>query len=65
MFLSNASIKRPIAMTAVILVMTVFGGQAYRNLGVDLMPPIDMPFITVVTVFPGASPVEIESAVAL
>ena len=64
MFLSNASIRRPIAMTAVILVMTVFGVLAYRNLGVDLMPPIEMPFITVVTVYPGASPDEIETAVA-
>ncbi len=64
MFLSNAAIQRPIAMTAVILVMTVFGGLAYRHLGLDLMPPVEMPFITVVTAYPGASPDEIETAVA-
>ncbi|MFH0878452.1 MAG: efflux RND transporter permease subunit [Lentisphaerota bacterium] len=64
MFLSNASIKRPIAMTTVILVMTLFGLLAYRNLGVDLMPQVEFPFITVITVYPGASPDEIETGVA-
>lgn len=64
MFLSNASIKRPIAMTTVILVLTFFGAVAYRNLGVDLMPPVEMPYITVLTVYPGATADEIETAVA-
>ena len=64
MFLSNASIKRPIAMTTVILVLTVFGLLAYRNIGVDLMPQVEMPYITIVTVYPGASADEIETSVA-
>ena len=64
MFLSNVSIKRPITMSVVILVMIFFGLLAYRNIGLDLMPSVEMPFITVVTVYPGASPDEIETSVA-
>ena len=64
MFLSNASIKRPIAMSVVILVMLFFGLLAYRNIGLDLMPSIELPFVTVLTVYPGASPDEIETSVA-
>lgn len=64
MFLSNASIKRPIAMTTVILMVLFFGAFAYRQLGLDLMPQVELPFITVLTVYPGAAPDEIETSVA-
>jgi HAE1 family hydrophobic/amphiphilic exporter-1 len=64
MILSDLAIRRPVAMTTALLVMLLFGALAYRNLGVDLMPQVDVPFVTVVTVYPGASPDEIESTVA-
>lgn len=64
MFLSNASLKRPIAMTTVILMVLFFGALAYRHLGLDLMPQVDFPFITVLTAYPGAAPDEIETSVA-
>lgn len=64
MLLSNLSIRRPVAMTTVLLVLLLFGVLAYRNLGVDLMPQVDAPFVTVITVYPGAAPDEIESTVA-
>lgn len=64
MSLADFSIRRPIATTTLILVFLVFGIKAYRNLGLDLMPSIEFPFITVVTVYPGASPQEIETDVA-
>lgn len=64
MLLSDLSIRRPVAMTTVLLVLLLFGALAYRNLGVDLLPQVDVPFVTVVTVYPGASPDEIESTVA-
>lgn len=64
MFLSNASIRRPIAMTTVILMVLFFGALAYRQLGLDLMPQVEFPFVTVLTVYPGAAPDEIETSVA-
>ncbi len=64
MFLSSFSIRRPVAMTALLAVFLLFGALAYRRLGLDLIPTVDVPYVTVVTAYPGASPREIESEVA-
>jgi len=64
MFLSNASLKRPIAMTAFIVVLLLAGLNSYRKIGLNNMPAIDMPFVTINTIYPGASPNEIEVDVA-
>ena len=63
MFLSDISLKRPIAMTGVLLVLALFGFLAWRTAGVDLVPPADVPYVTVTVVYPGATPEEIETAV--
>ena len=64
MFLSKASVSRPIAMTCLIIVLVIFGVNSYRKLGMDNMPNIDIPFVTVTTEMPGASPSELEVNVA-
>jgi HAE1 family hydrophobic/amphiphilic exporter-1 len=47
-------------VTALFLILGLF---SYRVLGVDLMPKIELPVVTVTTVLRGASPEEIESQV--
>ena len=64
MFLSDASLKRPIAVTVGLVALAIFGVIAYRGIGVDLVPQVDVPYVSVTVVYPGASPDEIESAVA-
>ena len=64
MFLSDASLKRPIAMTVGLVALMMFGVIAYRSVGVDLVPQVDVPYVSVTVVYPGASPEEIESSVA-
>lgn len=64
MFLSDASVKRPIAMSCLIIGLALLGLNAWRKLGLELMPKIDAPYITVTTVYPGASPEQIETDVA-
>ena len=64
MFLSDASIKRPIAMSCLIIGLVLLGLNAWRKMGLELMPKVDVPFITIVTIYPGASPEEIETDVA-
>ncbi len=64
MFLSNASLKRPIAMSCLIIALTLLGLNALRKMGLELMPKIDTPYITIVTTYPGATPEEIEIDVA-
>jgi hydrophobic/amphiphilic exporter-1 (mainly G- bacteria), HAE1 family len=64
MFLSDASVRRPIAMSCLIIGLTLLGLNAWRNMGLELMPKMDAPFITVTTIYPGASPEQIETDVA-
>ncbi|MBN2560937.1 MAG: efflux RND transporter permease subunit [Phycisphaerae bacterium] len=64
MFLSDASVKRPVAMSCLIIGLTLLGANAYRKLGLELMPKVDVPYITIITVYPGASPEEIEPDIA-
>lgn len=63
MFLSDISIKRPIMMTMFLLVFILFGGISYFTLNLDLMPDVDIPVVTVQTVYPGAGPKEIETQI--
>lgn len=64
MFLSNASINRPVAMSCLIIGLTLLGLNASRKMGLEFMPKMDAPFITIITVYPGASPEEIETDIA-
>ena len=64
MFLSNASVRRPVAMGCLIIALSLLGFNAYRKMGLELMPKVDLPYITIVTVYPGAGPAEIETDIA-
>ncbi len=56
-------IRRPVLASMVTALLLVLGFFSYRVLGVDLMPKIEIPVVTVTTVLRGASPEEIESQV--
>lgn len=64
MFLAQASTKRPIAMMTLIICLVMFGVLAFRNVGVDLLPQVDIPYVAIAVVYPGASPDKIETTVA-
>ncbi|MEI6125976.1 MAG: efflux RND transporter permease subunit [Pseudomonadota bacterium] len=56
-------IRRPVLATMVTALLVVLGLFSYRTLGVDAMPNIEIPIVTVTTLLRGASPEEIESQV--
>lgn len=56
-------IKRPVFTTMLILVLVVFGINAYPKIGVDLYPDIELPFVNVTVTYTGASPEEMETLV--
>ena len=64
MRLPEISLKRPIAMAVALIALMLFGVLAWRSSGVDLLPLVDVPYVTVTVVYPGATPEEIETAVA-
>ena len=63
MFLTKLSIKRPIMASMFLLVFVLFGILAYMGISLNLFPQIDIPYITITTVFPGASPQEVETQI--
>ncbi|TWT80092.1 Multidrug resistance protein MdtB [Planctomycetes bacterium CA13] len=64
MSLSDFSVRRPVAMSCLIIGLTLLGLNAYRKMGLELMPKMDAPFVTIVTIYPGAAPEELETDVA-
>src|SRR5687768_10954545 len=64
MFLSNVSIKRPVFASVMMLALLVLGLASYRRLSVDLFPKVEVPVISIVTVYPGASPETVEREVS-
>ncbi len=64
MTLSDVAIKRPVFATMVSLGIVVLGVLGFTRLGVDLFPDVQFPVVAVTTVYPGASPAEVESQVS-
>ncbi|MFC1975702.1 efflux RND transporter permease subunit [Chloroflexota bacterium] len=63
MGLTRLSLRRPLTMLMIIMALVVMGYRAFTFLQLDLMPEVDFPVVTVVSVFPGASPEDIEELV--
>jgi hydrophobic/amphiphilic exporter-1 (mainly G- bacteria), HAE1 family len=63
MFISTVAIRRPIFTAMFILSLIVFGVVSLSGLGVDLMPKVDFPIVTIITTLPGADPESIENSV--
>lgn len=65
MNLSGMSISRPVFTTMIMMAIVLFGAIMYRSLSVDQYPEVDLPIVTVVTVYPGADPATIENQVSI
>ena len=63
MFLSDLSIKRPIMVSMGLLVFLLFGTLAYFGMSLNLTPDVDIPYVTVQTIYAGAGPKEVETQV--
>ncbi len=55
--------RRPVTVFIFALAAVVFGGVAFRDLAVDLLPDITYPSLTVQTGYEGAAPVEMETLI--
>ncbi len=63
MFLASASTKRPIAMTCLLIALIILGVNSFRKMSVEDMPSVDIPYITIMTTWVGASPEDVEKDV--
>ena len=63
MFLSDLSIKQPVLVTMLSVTLVTLGIFSYRELAIDQFPDVELPVLTVQTIYPGASPETVEREV--
>lgn len=64
MKLPEFGVKRPIAAAMIFVAILVIGVFSLTKLPLDLMPNMEFPSLTVITVYPGASAIEVEEQVS-
>lgn len=63
MKITEVSIKRPTIVVVIFTILTLLGIMSYQSLNYELLPKFESPVVTIATVYPGASPKEVESTI--
>ena len=63
MWITRVSIRNPVFATMVMIGIAVLGLFAYNRLRVEQMPEVNLPFVLVLTTYPGANPEVVETDV--
>ncbi|MFH1352123.1 MAG: efflux RND transporter permease subunit, partial [bacterium] len=63
MSLPDFSVKRKVTVSMLMMVVVLGGIVAFSSLGLDLMPEMEYPMITVVTSYEGVAPEDVENTV--
>lgn len=61
--MSKYSVKKPFTVFVAVIAVLVLGVVAFTRMTPDLLPSINLPYVIVVTPYPGASPEEVEQTV--
>lgn len=61
--LTKAALKRPVSVCILVLALLIFGTSTIFSTPLELMPDIEMPMLIVYTLYPGASPQDVENQV--
>lgn len=64
MNITQISIKRPSLIIVLFGLFTLLGVIGFNNLSYELMPDFNQPVVVIKTIYPGAEPEEVESAVS-
>ncbi|MBQ0117611.1 MAG: efflux RND transporter permease subunit [Flavobacterium sp.] len=64
MKITEISIKRPTIIIVLFIILTLGGLFSYSQLNYELIPKFEMNVLTVSTIYPGASPSEVENTVS-
>ena len=63
MNLPDLSIRRPVTITMMILIIMVLGFVALSRIGIDFFPDLQFPEVSILTTYPGAASHEMETIV--
>ena len=61
--ISKFSVKKPYTVLVGVVLAIVLGVVSFTRMTTDLMPNISLPYVIVMTAYPGASPETVESVV--
>ena len=60
---SKFSVKKPLTIVVSVILVILLGGISFTSMTTDLLPKIDLPYVVVMTTYPGASPEKVEIGV--
>ena len=63
MNITRFSVKRPIGITMLYAIIAVLGIFSFFKIGVELLPEVDSPYVSVIVNYPGASTESVEQQV--
>ena len=61
--LSKFSVKKPLTVVVGVILVAILGIISFTKMTTDLLPSIDLPYVAVITSYPGASPEKVELSV--
>ncbi len=61
--MSKFSVKKPMTVFVAVVMVIILGIVSYTRMVPDLLPSIDLPYVLVVTTYPGATPEKVEQEV--
>ncbi|NLY11671.1 MAG: efflux RND transporter permease subunit [Firmicutes bacterium] len=62
--LPRFSVNKPYTILVAVIVVLILGAVSVINMSTDLLPSMNLPYAIVATIYPGASPEEVELAVS-
>ena len=57
------SVKKPMTVFVVAVIIIALGIVSVTGMTPDLLPNIDLPYVVIMTAYPGATPEEVEATV--
>ena len=61
--MSKFSVKRPFTVLVAVIIVIVLGFVSFTRMTTDLLPQFNIPYVMVITTYPGASPEKVKSTV--
>ena len=58
--MSRFSVKKPMTVFVAVIIVIALGIVSLIKMTPDLLPSIDLPYVVVMTTYPGATPEEVE-----
>ena len=57
------SVKKPMTVIVAVLLVIILGVISFTSITTDMLPSMDLPYVAVITTYPGASPEKVEQSV--